>query len=284
MRIPTLLAAGGKTPDTVTTEGGTPLPNEKGQFLEVALLAAKKADIYIKDEIARGFTTKTKQDGSFVTNVDTGAEEIIRKEIERAFADHNITGEELGSSSKGSDYRWYIDPIDGTLDFTLGLPSYGTIICLCYKDQPIVSVINHPSLNLLYHAVMEGGAYCNGKKITLRDIPAKQVKEEMIATGDIYAFRLANSVSKFKLLLNKHPLVRTVPGCFGHTLAVNGSVGAMVDYYLNYWDFGATQLLVEEAGGKFVITGTQKLADGRSAYNMICGKRRVVNWLLKLFK
>ncbi len=58
----------------------------------------------------------------------------------------------------------------------------------------------------------------------------------------------------------------------------------MVDYYLNYWDFAATQLLIEEAGGRFVITGTQKLADGRLAYNMICGKPRVVDWLLKIFR
>ena len=194
------------------------------------------------------------------------------------------TGEELGSSNKDSDYRWWIDPIDGTLDFTLGFSSYGTIISLCYKDQPIVSVINHSSLNLLYHAVSGGGAHCNGSRVVIKDVEAKQVKDEMVTTGDIYAFRLANSVGRFKPLLDSHPLVRTIPGCFGHTLAVKGSVGAMVDYYLNYWDFAATQLLIEEAGGKFVITGTQKLGDGRSAYNMICGKPRVVNWLLRIFK
>jgi fructose-1,6-bisphosphatase/inositol monophosphatase family enzyme len=54
----------------------------------------------------------------------------------------------------------------------------------------------------------------------------------------------------------------------------------MVDCYLNYRDCAATELLVDEAGGKFTITGSKKLADGRTAYNMICGKPRVVDWLL----
>ena len=151
----------------------------------------------------------------------------------------------------------------------------------CGKARPIVSVIVHPSLNLTYHAVLGGGAYRNDEKIAIKDVSSRQVKTEMIATGDLYAFRLSNSLGKYRQLLRKHPLVRTIPDCVGHTLAAQGSVGAMVDYYLNYWDFAATQLLVGEAGGKFVITSTKKQASGNLAYNMICGKPRVVNWLLK---
>ena len=261
-----------------------PTAAQKKKFLKVALTANKKAEAFIKKKIATGFTTKTKQDGSFVTDVDTGAEKIIRKEIKKYFPDHNVTGEELGKSNKKSDYRWFLDPIDGTLSFKLGLPVYGTIIFLCYKNQPILCVINHPSLNLLYHATLGGGAFCNNKKIRLKNVPVKKVKEELIATGDRYAFELAGSLNKYKKLLNKHPLVRTMPDCYGHSLSAKGTVGAMVDYYLNYWDYAATKLLVEEAGGKFVITGTKKLADGRTAYNMICGKPTVVSWLLRIFK
>ncbi len=202
-----------------------PSRKEKESFLKVALSAARKTDSFIRKEVVCGFQTKTKDDGSFVTNVDTGVEEMIRADIKQAFPEHDVTGEELGRSSKDSDYRWWIDPIDGTLDFTFGFPSYGTIIFMCHKDRPIVSVINHPSLNLLYHAVSGGGAHCNGSRVVIKDIEAKQVKDEMVATGDIYAFRLANSIGKFKLLLDSHPLVRTIRGCFGHTLAVKGSVG-----------------------------------------------------------
>ena len=259
----------------------SPSRDEQEHFLHVALAAAEKADGFIKDKTARGFTTKTKDDGSFVTNVDIGVERLIRRELERAFPGHDVTGEELGSSKNNSDYRWFIDPIDGTLSFKLGLPSYGTILFLCYKEQPIVAVISHPTLNRLYHAVLGHGAYRNGKRIRIKDVPLAQVKTEMVATGDLYAFRLASSVGKYKQLLKKHPLVRTIPDCVGHTLAAEGSVGAMVDYYLNYWDFAATKLLVGEAGGRFVITGTKKLPGNRLAYNMVCGKPRVVNWLLR---
>ena len=69
-----------------------PSRKEKESFLKVALSAARKTGSYIRREIVRGFRTKTKEDGSFVTNVDTGAEELIRAHIKRAFPEHNVTG------------------------------------------------------------------------------------------------------------------------------------------------------------------------------------------------
>jgi len=254
--------------------------DESARFLDVALAAVEKSDAFINDRVRRSFTAKTKEDGSSVTNVDTGVERLIRRALRKACPGHDITGEELGSTAKASDYRWFIDPIDGTLSFKLGLPSYGTIVFLCYQSLPIVAVVSQPALRRRYYALRGGGAYCNNKRIRISDVTPRQIDSELIATGDSYAFKLAHSLGKYQRLLKKHPLVRTIPDCVGHTYAAEGTVGAMVDYYLNYWDYAATELLVGEAGRRFEITGSNKLADGTTAYNMICGKPRIVDWLL----
>jgi len=251
------------------------------RLLHVATAAAGKASTLIQSKIECGFKVANKQDGSFVTSVDTAVEKLIVREIHKSFPDHDVTGEEFGSSKAGSEYRWFIDPIDGTLAFQFGLPFYGTIISLCYKDQPIVGVISHPGLDRVFSAFRGGGAYRDGKKIKIKDVSPGRVKAELIATGDRYQFQKAGALGKYNRLLKEHSLVRTIPDCVGHTLAAEGSVGAMVDFYLSYWDLAATKLIVEEAGGKFVITGTKQLADGRNVYNIICGKPRVVNWLLR---
>lgn len=258
-----------------------PSRDAKNGFLNVALDAVRKAETFVKIESVKGFTTTTKDDGSFVTTVDTGVEKLLVDELGKAFPDHDITGEELGGSDLDSDYRWYIDPIDGTLSFKLGLPYYGIILSLCYRGRPIVCVLSHPALGMTYHAVRGGGAFRNGDAIAIEDVAPKQVANEMIATGDRYAFRLSNALGRYDRLLKRHPLVRTIPDCLGHTLAAQGSVGAMVDYYLNYWDLAATELLVAEAGGKFVITGTQTRGNAGESYNMICGKPSVVDWLIE---
>ena len=80
-----------------------------------------------------------------------------------------------------------------------------------------------------------------------------------------------------------HPRVRTYPDCFGHTLAVQGAVGATVDVGLRLWDLAATPLLVEEAGGRFV-SRTESTPDGSGElHHVVFGKPVVVDWLVNRF-
>ncbi|MBZ0269265.1 hypothetical protein K8I85_14015 [bacterium] len=248
------------------------------RYLRTALSAVAAADDLTRRMASRPFTAATKDDGSFVTSVDVAVEKLLRREIGRAFPDHAVTGEELGSAG-ASDYRWFVDPIDGTLSFRFGLPFYGTILVLCRGEDPIVAVVSHPAWNVTYHAVRGGGAFRNGKVIAIRDVPASAVPGEIIGTGDRDQFRRSKALGRYDHLVRRHRIVRTIPDCVGHTLAAEGRIGAMVDYFLHRWDYAATELLVREAGGKFVLTGSRSLPDGGTAYDMICGKPRVVNWL-----
>lgn len=160
--------------------------DDSARFLDVALAAVEKSDAFINDRVRRPFTAKTKEDGSSVTKVDTGVERLIRRALRKACPGHDITGEELGSTAKASDYRWFIDPIDGTLSFKLGLPWYETIVFLCYQSLPLVAVVSQPALRRRYYALRGGGAYCNNKRIRISDVTPRQIDSELIATGDSY--------------------------------------------------------------------------------------------------
>ena len=78
----------------------------------------------------------------------------------------------------------------------------------------------------------------------------------------------------------RHPRVRTYPDGFGHTLVAEGSVGAMVDFGLRFWDLAATQVLIEEAGGRYEVVGEHPAIDGPPLYDVVFGKPAVVRWVL----
>jgi histidinol-phosphatase len=254
-------------------------------YLDFALKTIKKARSFIEKKKQKGFQTSIKKDNTLVTEVDRETELLIRNAIEQKFPNHCIVGEEFGVTNEGADYQWFLDPIDGTISFTHDIPLYGTILALYHKETPLVSIIDHPSLDLCYYASAAKGTFCNGTKMVIEDIESLEaLTQEIIATGDRIQFELSDTMEAYNKLLTKHPLVRTLPDCFGHTLAAKGAVGAMIDFHINVWDIAATRLLVEEAGGKFLLIQKKQLAGGKIKYNMICGKPKVVDWLSEIFR
>ena len=250
-------------------------------YLAFGLETLKKTRAFILDKCHTGFHVATKEDDTLVTEVDRETEQLIRREIEQRFPDHGIIGEEFGNTNESAEFRWYLDPIDGTLSFSHGIPLYGTLLALYQGETPLVGIIDHPGLGLCYYASKGQGAFCNGEKITLAD--TSNLNEEIIATGDHWQFAKTGTLEAYKALLEQHKLVRTVPDCFGHTLAAKGAVGAMLDFHINIWDIAATKILIEEAGGTFLSLKKTELPDGRTKHNIICGKPKVVEWLGQLF-
>jgi histidinol-phosphatase len=261
-----------------------PSAGERERFLEVALEATGEAAALIRTRAGAGFTAKAKPDGSIVTNVDIEVETLLRHAITAAFPSHSITGEELPPLDTGSDYRWYIDPIDGTADFARGIPLYGTLLCLCHGDRPIAAVIRHPGLGIVSYATLGGGAFSEGRRLRIRIPSLGDALDDVIAAGEADGFRQAGLLTRYRQLLNRHPRVRTVSGCFGHTLVARGAIGGMIDTYVSYWDYGAGVLLIRESGGRVSLFDGRSLPDGRPTRTMVCGTPRTVEWLLALFR
>ena len=238
----------------------------------------------VRRHLARGVTKRLKADHSYVTDADLAIERALRRAIARAFPGHGIVGEEFPPLRLDSPFQWILDPIDGTLSFTHGIPFFGTLIALRYRGRPIASAIDQPALDLRYTAGLGLGAFRNGRRIRLRDLGRGEALErEVIATAERYRFARCGQAARFDRLQRTHPLVRSYADCLGHTLAAEGAVGAMVDYGVRLWDIAATELLVTEAGGRWVETYRKPRHPRAAVYGVIFGKPRVVQWLLPFF-
>lgn len=252
-------------------------------WLDKAIVLARESRGIIEESIRTGFEHALKDDGTFVTDVDTSVETALRVRIMKDFPDHGIVGEEFDDVNPGADLVWTIDPIDGTHSFRHGIPLYGTIIALVRDDIPVVGVIDLPGLDLRCSGALGEGAFCNGKKLKIGDVGERNpVDKEIIAIGERKQFAAAGKEYVFDDLMGTHPSVRTYCDCFGHAMTLLGAAGAMVDFNLRVWDCTASELLVREAGGKYVRVFAGERADKGFRYDVVFGKPGLVDWILEV--
>jgi len=134
-------------------------------------LALQAGRISLKAFTSQSFTVSTKPDNTLVTEIDQQIETLWRQQITTHFPDHSIYGEEQGRDDKNSDYVWYLDPLDGTTNFTHGIPIFCHMIALAHNGQTISSVINFPLTKQLFWAHQGRGAYVNDHRLRAVDPP-----------------------------------------------------------------------------------------------------------------
>lgn len=222
----------------------------KSKELKVAIRAALEAgkilEKYFETEILKEF----KEDTSIVTLADRESEKTIKKVLSQAFPAHSILGEETGMTENKSNYVWHVDPVDGTRNFTNGIPLFAVSIALVHTNEVIVGVVYNPVTRSLFYAEKGKGTYFNDNKIFV----SKDDKDHAIVT-----------VSPGKLDIEKqlflelgHDLPKVVRstrnlGCTAVELAyiARGGIEANIQLGWSYtYDFAAGTLLVQEAGGK----------------------------------
>ena len=251
------------------TDGPTRAEIER--YLAVALAIADETRAIVRAALDRGFAHRRKADRTFVTDVDLAVEDRVRERLAAAFPDHAVIGEERAERASASELTWLVDPIDGTLSLLHGVPLYGTILGLRHRGLPVVGVIDLPGLDRRYHAAAGSGAFRNGLRLRLAE--PEDVADEIVAIGDRRQFEVVGRLDVFERILAAHPVVRTYTDCFGHALAIEGAVGAMVDFGLRAWDLAATEILITEAGGRYVET---RRGD---TFDVVFGKPAVVEKL-----
>jgi histidinol-phosphatase len=256
---------------------------QRRRLLQAGVTLARRSRAVIRHHQETGFATRLKSDASYVTDADLAAERALRGWIGARFPDHGIVGEEFPLVNPGASFQWILDPIDGTLSFTHGIPFFGTIIGLHHKGVPLVGVIDQPALGLCYSAARGLGAWCNGRRLQVRDVPASARAREIISASDRPRFVNSRRGQAFDRLMRIHPQVRGYADCIGHTLAAEGKIGATVDFGLRLWDIAATQVLIEEAGGRFACVSRSRDAGG-DLYGIIAGKPSLVRWLERIFR
>ena len=228
---------------------------ELKRLLGLSIRAAQTPAAMLLDYFTdRALHIERKDDGSPVSIADREAETAIRDVLQGdpVAAGLDVLGEEFGGKESRTRYRWLIDPIDGTRSFVNRIPLFGTIVALEDREtgEALIGVIHLPTLNRTYSAARGLGSFCNGRAVSVSG--ETELATSMVATGDIAQFISAGCEEMFRQLAGACPYLRGYTDCFGHTLVIDGSVGAMVDPALNPWDAAATQVLVEEAGGTVV--------------------------------
>lgn len=237
-----------------------PNPQTYKTLLNTAIAAAQAPAADLLKRFAQiGLVVEDKGDGSPVTVADREAELKIREILKSdpLGQSYAILGEEHGLEGTNSRFRWLIDPIDGTRSFINGIPLFGTIVALedMLKCQALIGVIHLPVQNLTYSAARGLGSACNATPISVSS--ETELEKSIISMGDIAQFYSAGRQEVLKWLMEHCSYLRGYTDCFGHSLVASGAVSAMFDPALNPWDVMATQVLVEEAGGKMVIRPSQ---------------------------
>ncbi len=255
--------------------------NALSAMLSDALGIVRETRGLIRNALETGFTHRSKADGSFVTDVDIAVEEKARALLAERFPAHRIIGEELPEAGGAHALTWVIDPIDGTKSFRHGVPLYGTLLALLDGDDPILGIIDLPGFDRTYSAARGLGARCNGRALALADLPGHgALDQEIIGVGDRQQFVNAGQPLVFDALMRAHPGVRTYTDCFGHALALDGSVAAMVDFDLRLWDTMASKVLMEEAGGRYLCFERAGKEPRERRFDLVMGKPSVVDWIL----
>lgn len=259
-------------------------PAEVQELLTFTRELAGKTRALIEARLKRGFTVKYKSDESEVTEVDREVEEFLRTQISKRYPEHSILGEELAAKQGAGELRWILDPIDGTQNFTRGIPTFGTIIAVHRGDEPLVGVVDHPMLGRCYSAAKGLGAYLNEQRITLSDLvdPA-MARHELVTVSTPSNFARYGELTVLQNFLEAHQNIRVYGDCFSQTRAVEGQTGAAVHFNVNLWDIGAAEILVREAGGEFICARKLDRGNGVTTYTVILGKPAVTRYLLPYF-
>ncbi len=219
-------------------------------MIDLAIKVAKIAGDFLLERFGKIERINEKKEGqriTLVTDVDIEAERKMVRLIHRKCPHHDILGEESTAQRKQSDYRWLIDPLDGTHNYIRGIPLFGVSVALEYKGEVVLGVINLPYFNQLFEAEKGKGALLNEKRIFVskRDLPQTIALYDSTLPDD-----KGLRISFLERLTKRIFSARSFGSAAVHlSLLASGSVDLIVEYEEEPWDFSAVALLVEESGG-----------------------------------
>ena len=221
-------------------------------MLNVAREAALEAGKFLKYNLGKvkHIERKLGQETNLVTEIDKASEAMIIKKIKQHYPSHDILAEESGDHKVKSEYRWVIDPLDGTTNYTHGLPIFSVSIGVEFNGSIVAGVIYDPNTDEMFTAEKGNGAYLNGKRIHVSSCDT--LINSLLVTGFPYNVKdnPGKVVEHFVNLLMEGPGVRRL-GSAAIDLAyvAAGRLDGFWEVFLNPWDKAAGILLVEEAGG-----------------------------------
>jgi myo-inositol-1(or 4)-monophosphatase len=218
-------------------------------FVETAMAAARAGGQILLDWRGR-FSVREKSRANLVTEADDASQKAIHDLIRQTFPEHGFLGEEgLDENPFDSDYRWIIDPLDGTSNYVHGFPYYAVSIALQHQDQLLAGVIFDPNRDEMFSATQGRGALLNGERITTSG--ETELSQAMgMASLPIAADREDVAIQRFLTALQHLQTVqRSGSAALNLASVASGRVDVFWSTSLKPWDVAAGVLIVQEAGG-----------------------------------
>lgn len=251
------------------------------QLKAVAIAAAHRGGNYIRSRLDCTRQIEHKGEIDLVTEADLGAEKRIIDTIRASFPDHPILSEEQGLSAGHGEYRWIIDPLDGTTNFAHGLTTCCVSIAVEKENQPLIGIVWSLFSEELFSAVKSEGAYLNGRKLSVSDI--EQVQDSLLVTGFPYNVKeiMAPVMNRFaRCLVASQGVRRLGSAALDLCYVAAGRFDAFWEEQLHPWDTAAAHLIVSEAGGQ--VTDFSNLPFEPGMKSILASNGRIHNRMLDL--
>lgn len=209
-------------------------------YKKFAIDMAKKAGKIMLANFTMEMKKEWKKDGTPVTKTDVAINKMIISAVKKYFPTHDVLGEEESSLTNKGEYLWVCDPVDGTVPFSHGIPTFVFSLALVYRGAPILGVIYDPIMNRLYFAEKNKGAFLNNVRIRVNKL---KLGKGVIGWSNF-------GMSEMRVKFPKMPIICLWCVCYEGALVASGELNATYYSHNNAHDVAALKIIVEEAGGK----------------------------------
>lgn len=218
-------------------------------YAEAAAGIAREAGALINTFLQRHIGFELKGDFDLVTEADRASETLIVERLRKEFPTHSIVAEEGGERQGSSEFRWYVDPLDGTTNFAHGFPVFNVSMGLERAGELIAGVIYDPTRNELFSTEKGAGAFLNQRPIHVSK--TARVQASLLATGfpSRKRHRNVNIHFYYQLAMLSHGVRRAGAAALDLAYVACGRLDGFWEFGLNPWDVAAGVLLIREAGG-----------------------------------
>jgi len=232
-------------------------------YVDIASAVAREAGALINDFLARRIGFELKGEFDVVTQADRASEKLIVTRLKKEFPTHAILAEEGGAREGSSEFRWYVDPLDGTTNFAHGFPVFNVSIGLERAGELIAGVIYDPTRDELFTAEKGAGAFLNSQPICVSQ--TARIQSSLLATGFPSRKRHLNVNIHFyyQIAMLSHGVRRPGAAALDLAYVACGRLDGFWEFALNPWDVAAGILLIREAGGTCTsMSGAPLALDG----------------------
>ncbi len=210
-----------------------------------------------------------KRDGTVVTRADKAVEAMALQKVVESRLPMDVLGEETSQEipkepARGGRARMIIDPIDGTEEFSRGIPTFGTLVAIEEDGEIVAGIVSAPALSqgMRWWAYRGEGAYRSGKRMHVSD--RKSLEEAMVFTTGTGWAKNMQARASMRRMADAARSSRSIGGFWQHMLVAEGAVEAAVDWLSKPWDLAPLGIIVEEAGGKATtLDGERTIYKGR---------------------